>query len=106
MIIDNFLKDGWIFFYKLVVKILEKNQPEILKANDLDEILKPIRNSSNHIQGISKLFSYIPHFGNKFQGMYWEDLINSTYKVDLDEINIKNMLEIYDSNTLNFKIQI
>lgn len=41
--LDNFFVSGWTFFYKFSLTFLKCHSPELLKMNDLSEILNMIK---------------------------------------------------------------
>ena len=96
-----------MFFYKLIIHIINKFEDEILNQEDPGDILGPIKkkkNTDSSLTYVSDSFlSHIP-FVNRLVGTeFWESLITQAQFTQINEDQVKELLSSYDPDILTFR---
>jgi hypothetical protein len=100
---DNFFKEGWIYFYKFILYILNHFEDDILAEDDLGDILLPIKSRKN-TDKFERFLSKIPII-KKFAGReFWDKILVGCKKIEIDKANINQMLTNFDAERLTFKL--
>jgi len=99
---EEFFENSWIFFYKFVIHILRKHEEAMLGADNITDMIIPIKESK---QGF-KFLNDIPLFKMLFSQNKWIELIEGSKKEKMNETYIKNLYESYDIDNLRFKYKI
>lgn len=102
-IYDKFFREGWIFFYKIVLVILKRLEKILLLQSETGEILSPLK-PTQRSQSHGKSFLESLKVGR--EEMNWNSLSVRALKVELDVPRILYMLKHFNSETSQFCLQI
>ncbi len=104
---DNFFGEGWIFFYKFVINIINKYEGDILSQEDAGDILVPIKSRKNtdlSLTYVSDSFlSSIPIVNRLVGTELWEALISEAQKTEINEEQVRELLGTYDPSIRTFR---
>ena len=93
---DYFFESGWIFFYKVIIQIINKHEKAILDPKNSDDVFGSIRRHRNTDQ--DSIISRIPLINKVFGAEFWTDLIVEASKLKLNESQINELLNSCDTN--------
>lgn len=98
-IYDKFFREGWIFFYKIVLIILKRLERVLLRQSETGEILSPLK-PSHQSQAHCKRFLDSLKVGR--ESLDWNSLSIRALKVQLDVKHIHYMLKHFNPETAQF----
>ncbi|CAG9322285.1 unnamed protein product [Blepharisma stoltei] len=101
-ILDQFFRKGWSFIYRFVIAILKCLEETILQARDSIEILGPLK-ITHQSQREWKHFLELLDGGKGKIG--WEELIERSRTVDIDENYIKLLHRNFNVETGQFNLR-
>ena len=90
------LKEGWPYFYKVILSFLIQFKKEILNENDFPGILIILK-SQNHVAKIVAK-------ANKTINLDWNHLFDKADKLEIDNYFVYKMHSNYDNDTQRFKL--
>jgi len=92
--LEEFIAQGWPFFYKFILALLKSFEKELMEAMDMSEILLIFKS------GINKREKTV------FSGMKvkidWEKIIKSAHQIQLDTSFIHKLLMRFDQEKKRF----
>ena len=99
IVLDNFFSGGWIFFYKFVIYILKKLEKQLLAANDLADIIMPLK-ICHKSQKEWKNFLILLDSGKG--NLTWEKIIYDVDEISIDEDYIRYLHLHFDLDKAQF----
>lgn len=101
IMLDHFFRNGWSFFYKLVLVILRRLQNRIISTQDPVDILYPLK-PAQRSQKEWRLFLAVLQQGN--EKLNWNKLVDKTSEERIDESYIRQLHRDFDLETAQFKV--
>lgn len=98
-VLDEFFKKGWIFFYKFVMYILFRLESRLLAANDLADIIMPLK-ICHKSQREFKEFLLLLDEGRG--NLTWESMIREISDISIDEDYIRYLHLHFDVDKAQF----
>ncbi|OMJ84266.1 hypothetical protein SteCoe_14689 [Stentor coeruleus] len=98
-VLDNFFQKGWIFFYKFVIYILKRLEKQLLEANDLADIIMPLK-ICHKSQREWKDFLLLLDNGRR--SLTWEIMMNEVSEIVIDEDYIRYLHLHFDLDKAQF----
>ena len=91
---EEFIAQGWPFFYKFILALLKSFEKELMEAMDMSEILLIFKSGINKREKILQS-------GAKVQ-IDWERIIKSAHQIELDTSFIHKLLMRFDQEKKRF----
>ena len=92
-----FLKRGWSFFYKTVLALLLTYQEELLRADELSDILLIFKGSINNNIQISPK-------SQRRRKINWDEIFRRSERIEIDEAFISSLHTRFDIETRTFNV--
>mmetsp|Transcript_4785 Transcript_4785/g.3984 ORF Transcript_4785/g.3984 Transcript_4785/m.3984 type:complete len:141 (+) Transcript_4785:1379-1801(+) len=94
--LDLFIDNGWLFFYKFVLALLNYFAIEISQATDMSEIILIFKN------GINKNSNPSPNNNAHRNKINWEELMKNAMSIEVDDDFIYNLHANFDQTSKRF----
>jgi hypothetical protein len=98
-IYDSFFREGWIFFYKIVLVILNRLEAVLLRRSETGEILSPLKPAHQSQRHCKDFLNSLRSYGEELN---WSKLAVRALKVQLDVNRILYMLKHFNPETAQF----
>ncbi len=82
--------------------ILRANERTILSAEDISEMMSPIKDARPR-SGFNRLLSSLPFFSKMFTLSSWAELIRGCRAEKINEAYVRELLASYDVENLRFR---
>jgi hypothetical protein len=101
-VLDGFFNEGWIFFYRMVIVLLQCLETRLLEARDPIELLSPLKICHKSQKEWKQFVSVINEGNKKFD---WKSLIAKVSDIELDKDYIKYLHMNFNLDTAQFSLR-
>jgi Rab-GTPase-TBC domain len=101
-VLDGFFNEGWIFFYRMVILLLQCLEKKLLTPTDPIEILMPLKICHKSQKEWKQFLMLINKGDKKFD---WKSLISKVSEIDLDKDYIKYLHMSFNLDTAQFELK-
>ena len=98
-VLDNFFKKGWIFFYKFVMFILTRLEERLLAANDLADIIMPLKICHKSQREFREFLALLDMGRGQ---LTWESMVEEISTICIDEDYIRYLHLHFDIDKAQF----
>lgn len=101
-VLDGFFNEGWIFFYRMVIVLLQCLEKRLLEARDTIELLSPLKICHKSQKEWKQFVLLISEDNKRFD---WKSLINKVSEIELDKDYIKYLHMNFNLDTAQFSLR-
>jgi hypothetical protein len=98
---DKYFVEGWIFFYKFVLGMIKVFEVDILRANEMGDIIHPMKNAKTPYP-VYKFLSKVPLLQKYSNHKFWKDQVKNANRFNLNDGYINVLLSNFDFENLRF----
>ena len=101
-VLNGFFTEGWIFFYRMVILLLQCLERRLLEARDPIELLSPLKICHKSQKEWKQFVNLINEGNKKFD---WKSLIEKVSEIELDKEYIKYLHMNFNLDTAQFALR-
>ena len=101
-VLDGFFTEGWIFFYRMVIVLLQCLERRLLEARDPIELLAPLKICHKSQKEWKQFVVNINGGDKKFD---WKSLIEKVSEIELDKEYIRYLHMNFNLDTAQFSLR-